>query len=260
VPLLIRGPESQPAPSEYELTAGEAFVPESVTAEFDGSGAAGAFLACLSVYAQSGELLQRTFPADALNVGDVSQVTFAPLLRGQAAAAAAGSGLSVASIARQTVTVIPGAAFQPVDTTNFGTNDGTTFTHDTSGSAGHSGGTQGIYMAWAWAQAKIPFGAPAEPDASWMSVRAFSYSYPASQFTWQPSDAGSQAKKGQRFNPGQQWWSMYDIDTSYYPSSDISSPTQEYHVEVYNAGTQNMNFRAALTVIRLGDAVGDYPP
>jgi hypothetical protein len=91
VPLLIRGPESQPAPSEYELTAGEAFVPESVTASFDGSGAAGSFLPCLSIYAQSGELLSRTFP-DEVAAGDTAEVTFAPLLRAAQAAAAAGTG------------------------------------------------------------------------------------------------------------------------------------------------------------------------
>jgi hypothetical protein len=91
VPILIRGPASQPTPSQYQLAAGESFTPEAVTASFDGSGAAGGFLACLSVYAQSGELLSRTFPAE-VAAGDIAKVTYAPLLRA-AEQAAAVSGL-----------------------------------------------------------------------------------------------------------------------------------------------------------------------
>jgi len=220
-------------------------------------------LPTISIYSQDGKLIARC-PASALAAGDSAEVTFAPLLRAAAAAAASGTSLSYATVARQSVNVAPGAAFQPVDTTGFSTNDGATFTHDTTGAAGHSGGvliqSQGIYTAWGWAQAKVPGGGGAEPDASWMSMRVFSYAYPASQFTWQPSDAGSQAKYGQRFFPAVQYWSMQDTDTSYYPASDVTSPTQEYHCEVYNAGTQDMNFRTALTVIRWGDAVGGYPP
>jgi hypothetical protein len=91
VPLLNRGPAQHAAPSTYALAAGEAFEPESVTATFDGSGAAGAFLPVLSIYAQSGELIARS-PAAQLAAGDSAEVTFAPLLRAaQAAAAASGT-------------------------------------------------------------------------------------------------------------------------------------------------------------------------
>jgi hypothetical protein len=91
VPLLSRGPQQHAAPSTYQLAAGEAFEPEAVTATFDGSGAAGAFLPVLSVYAQSGELIARS-PAAQLSAGDSAEVTFAPLLRAAQVAAAAGGG------------------------------------------------------------------------------------------------------------------------------------------------------------------------
>jgi hypothetical protein len=90
VPLLNRGPAQHAAPSTYTLAAGEAFEPESVTATFDGSGAAGSFLPVLSIYAQSGELISRS-PAAQLAAGDSAEVTFAPLLRAAAAAAPAGA-------------------------------------------------------------------------------------------------------------------------------------------------------------------------
>jgi hypothetical protein len=263
MPRLVAGPPSHAAPSTYKLAPSEAFIPESVTATFDGTGAGGSFFPTLSVYSQDGKLLARC-PATSIAAGDSAEVTFAPLLRAAQAAAAASAGLSVASIDRQSVNVAAGAAFQPVDTPDFWTNDSTTYSHDSTGSAGHSGGilinTQGVYLAWAWAQAKVPGGGGAEPNTSWISVRAFSYAYPASQFFWQPSDAGSQAKFGQRFFPGVQYWSMSDTDMSYYPAADVTVPTQEYHCEVLNAGTQTMNFRTGLTVIRWADASGGYPP
>jgi hypothetical protein len=91
MPLLIRGPTRHAAPSTYTLAPNEAFVPESVTASFDGSGAAGAFLPTLSVYAQSGELLARS-PASEVAAGSSAEVTFAPLLRAAQGAAAGTSG------------------------------------------------------------------------------------------------------------------------------------------------------------------------
>ena len=68
------------APQGYKLPPGEAMQVEAVTATFDGSSAGGAFLPTLAFYAQSGELLARQF-AEQQEVGQVSEVTFAPFLR-----------------------------------------------------------------------------------------------------------------------------------------------------------------------------------
>jgi hypothetical protein len=62
----------------YTLADGEALAPQSVSARFDGTGAGAAFLPVLSLYAQSGELLSRTFPDDTIAAGATSEVTFAP--------------------------------------------------------------------------------------------------------------------------------------------------------------------------------------
>lgn len=65
------------APHDYVLSAGEAFEPTTIAAQFDGTGAAGAFLACCSFLSQDGKLLGRVFPA-AIAKGDVAVVTYSP--------------------------------------------------------------------------------------------------------------------------------------------------------------------------------------
>jgi hypothetical protein len=66
------------APSVYTLSPGEGIAPETIEATFDGSGAAGDFLPCCTIYAADGRKLARTFPASAMAAGDLSGVTFSP--------------------------------------------------------------------------------------------------------------------------------------------------------------------------------------
>lgn len=68
------------APVAYQLSAGQAVEPQAVSATFDGSGAAAAFLPALSFYDPSGNLLARQY-AEQQEIGQVSEVTFAPFLR-----------------------------------------------------------------------------------------------------------------------------------------------------------------------------------
>src|SRR6267142_368214 len=88
MPRLVAGPPSHAAPSTYKLAPSEAFVPEAVTATFDGAGAGGTFLPTLSIYSQDGKLIARS-PATAITAGNSAEVTFAPLLRAATGAAAA---------------------------------------------------------------------------------------------------------------------------------------------------------------------------
>jgi hypothetical protein len=73
----------------YQLTDTEEWAPEAVEANFDGTSAAGPFLACLSLYSPGGALISRSFPYDAIAAGDVAKVTYAPFLRKRARAATA---------------------------------------------------------------------------------------------------------------------------------------------------------------------------
>jgi hypothetical protein len=65
-------------PYDYQLAPGEALALSTVSAAFDGGGAAGDFLPALGLYAQSGELLSRTFTSEAVSAGDAAEVTFSP--------------------------------------------------------------------------------------------------------------------------------------------------------------------------------------
>ncbi len=65
-------------PFTVPLAADQDIELASVTAVWDGGGASGAFLACLSLYSQSGVLLSRTFPNQTFAVGDDGTVTYAP--------------------------------------------------------------------------------------------------------------------------------------------------------------------------------------
>lgn len=77
---LIFSDGGGPAPFRVTLAADQEIELESVTAEWNGAGAAGSFLACLSLYSQSGILLSRTFPRTTLAPGDSGVVTYAPFL------------------------------------------------------------------------------------------------------------------------------------------------------------------------------------
>ena len=77
-PIMLGTEQSVASPAETVLAPGLDLEPQAVTAHFDGAGAAGPFLACLSFYAQSGELMSRVFPEQQLAVGDDAVVTFAP--------------------------------------------------------------------------------------------------------------------------------------------------------------------------------------
>lgn len=77
-PTLIAPDGEFPSPFSYEVPGSQAIEPVSVHARFDGSGAGGNFLACLSFYSQAGILLSRVFPQAAIVPGDVAGVTYAP--------------------------------------------------------------------------------------------------------------------------------------------------------------------------------------
>lgn len=50
----------------------------SVSAQYDGAGASGTFLPCLSILSQDSKLIGRYFPSQSLAVGDSGEVTYGP--------------------------------------------------------------------------------------------------------------------------------------------------------------------------------------
>lgn len=77
-PSLMFSDAGGSVPFTAQLAPGQDVELSSVTAVWDGGGASGSFLACLSIYSQDGVLLSRTFPNQTFAVGDDGTVTYAP--------------------------------------------------------------------------------------------------------------------------------------------------------------------------------------
>ncbi len=89
-------------PHDYTLSPGEAFEPTTVAVTFDGSGAAGTFMPCLSFFSQDGRLLGRSFPSSTVAAGNSAVVTYSPFAL--TASSVAGGGGSETRRDRATLT------------------------------------------------------------------------------------------------------------------------------------------------------------
>jgi hypothetical protein len=83
------GPRTGSAPLTYLLAEAGTVDVMSLFAAFDGTNAASSFRPVVTVRSQSGAILARSFPAETVAAGDSADVTFAPFLGRQAAAAGA---------------------------------------------------------------------------------------------------------------------------------------------------------------------------
>jgi hypothetical protein len=264
LPVLVRGPASQPTPSQYQLAAGEGFTPESVTATFDGSGAAAAFLACLSIYAQSGELLGRTFPEE-VAAGDIAKVTFAPLLRAAPAAAPAGVTLVPFANWASTLTVdnVPagGASSTHLDGSYMETNATDVFEMGQSVEASLHNvlliKQPGIYTTWAFASFGVNGIHADEPAASLMWCQWDSFNYPASELD--TFNLTAKAVSGHQVSilGGRNTWHPWDTD-SISNDGTLGPPFMEYVPALYNAGAQPQTVRANLLCIRWSEVNATY--
>ena len=69
---------SGPAPIGYLAGGASDQTPLAAAVNWDGTGAAGDFLPCLSVYSSDGQLIARHFPDSKMTTGDVAEVTYHP--------------------------------------------------------------------------------------------------------------------------------------------------------------------------------------
>lgn len=103
-------------PFTYTLSGAQTFRPESAFAHWDGSGASGDFLACLTFRAQDGKIFSRTFPTTPIAAGGEADVSYAPFPGGIGQPAAGGATTQV--LAADPLTVAAG------DTGLFSWSDG----------------------------------------------------------------------------------------------------------------------------------------
>lgn len=75
---LIYTDNPGPVPAEFKLPPSLDLVIQSIVARWNGAGAAGPFLPCLSVYSSDDRLVGRFHPGRTIAVGDTGVVTYAP--------------------------------------------------------------------------------------------------------------------------------------------------------------------------------------
>lgn len=81
------------APFEYTVPGSLEIRPDTASATFDGTGAGGDFLACLTFISPEGSRLCRMFNPNPVKAGDVAEVTFIPPFGAAASSSGTGSGI-----------------------------------------------------------------------------------------------------------------------------------------------------------------------
>jgi hypothetical protein len=166
----------------YTVPGTAVVTPLSAYAVFDGSGAAGDFVACLSFFSQTGELLSRV-PTSTVTAGDTANVTWAPFLRSAQAATPPPTALAIRWMWAYVETTIPSTTNVTGGTIlnvggpggHYATNDSSLYTIENDGS-GHYGiiaHEVGSYLVWLSANI-----IPADTSASatymaWINTRGF---------------------------------------------------------------------------------------
>lgn len=131
-------PGTFPAPYTVNVPGSLEVRPDTASAVFDGTGAGGSFLACLTFISPEGSRLCRMFNPTPVNAGDVAEVTFIPPF-GSAASGSGGTGTNLTTTnTGGTVTVDP--------TTELLIGSGITLTNPSGGTAElvASGGGSGL--------------------------------------------------------------------------------------------------------------------
>lgn len=73
IPIAVDG-------DTYTVPGADTIEPLAVSVTYDGSGAGGDFLPCLTYYSQSGALISRTFPGSSVAAGSSAEVSFIPFV------------------------------------------------------------------------------------------------------------------------------------------------------------------------------------
>lgn len=91
-PYVFEQKGTFPAPYTFTVPGSLEIRPDTASAKFDGTGASGPFLACLTFISPDGARLCRMFNPNPVAQGDVAEVTYIPPF-GAAASSASGSGI-----------------------------------------------------------------------------------------------------------------------------------------------------------------------
>jgi hypothetical protein len=89
-PYVLENKGTFPGPYTLAVPASLEIRPDTATAKFDGTGASGPFLACLTFYGTNGERLARCYNPTPVPQGGVAEVTYIPPFGSAATSAATG--------------------------------------------------------------------------------------------------------------------------------------------------------------------------
>ena len=108
------------APQSYTVPNATEIVPLSINATFDGSGAGGSYVPTVEIVSDGGVVVARVPCQTTVAAGDSCECTFAPFLRGEAAATGAATAPSVATFYRSTLDgdpalTVPAAGGGPIN-------------------------------------------------------------------------------------------------------------------------------------------------
>lgn len=105
-PYVFEQKGTHAAPFTFPVPGSLEIRPDTATATFDGTGASGDFLACLTFYGTDGERLCRMFNPTPVPKGSIAEVTYIPPFGSAATSAAAGATVETTNTGG-TVTVNP---------------------------------------------------------------------------------------------------------------------------------------------------------
>lgn len=146
--VTIAATGSTSAPLSYTVAGAQEIIIRSLFASFDGTGAAGAFLPCVQVVSPAGQVVIEAITDASVAAGSSADVTFAPFLKGAAAASTAGAGLPNAVMKKSNTQTINGNSITQVtlDSSTFATTDSSIFTASGSNVVIHKTGLYAAYI------------------------------------------------------------------------------------------------------------------
>jgi hypothetical protein len=120
------------APKDYTLSGSQELLLKAVRANMDGSGAAAAWFPCLQLLAPDGTVMWESVPASSVAAGASADVSWFPRV-GESGGSSAAT-ISWATLFDNAISVPAGSTYTQYDFTaaSFFTNDGTTFTVDST--------------------------------------------------------------------------------------------------------------------------------
>lgn len=232
-------------PFGYTVSETGTLTVTSAHATFSGAAASGAYLPCLSFYAQNGVLLGRYFPdSGAVAAGSDADVSYGPFLGGAAPAATAGTPSLPQAFAGRISSdeTLTKNATTTITFDSLTTNAATVFTGLDGASQVVSVASSGVYLVWA----RIEFNVVNDGNHELLVVASATPTASAMSRVVKSDLAG----QDQRFSKD----TFYPLTLASYQLVTTGGNTGQFSLQFVSTGASiNATGRGRLHMIRLGD-------